>query len=221
MGAGASSNQTVGTQRIDVPVLIDVQHGSVRYRYGSYEGEPKNKSSRIERPFEGDLKVDKKNYFYHPRLNDFRIGPASCKNKKLFYVYGRGWNAIDGKKTLPTMTKEEGDDYSWPQMRKPNTCYYNLVFNQQDIDLPEMSEEERLAEELSSTPNKSQIHVTLTDTDSAQDVKRKIALKILRSAADIYIVCNKELLRNEDVIGDQRTDEQGSWKTFKVTLNLF
>ncbi|XP_052090420.1 uncharacterized protein LOC127727050 [Mytilus californianus] len=257
MGAGASSNQTVGvtanprvlysdqlskkekkTQRIDVPVLIDVQHGSVRYRYGSYEGEPKNKSSRIERPFEGDLKVDKKNYFYHPRLNDFRKdadpskeddfkflhvtkGPASCKNKKLFYVYGRGWNAIDGKKTLPTMTKEEGNDYSWPQMRKPNSCYYNLLFEQQETELPEMSEEERLSEELSSTPNKNQIHVTLTDTDSAQDVKRKIALKILKSAADIFIVCNKELLRNEDVIGDQRTDEQGNWKTFKVTLNLF
>jgi len=37
--------------------------------------------------------------------------------------------------------------------------------------------------------------MTLTDTDNAQDVKRKLALKILRSAADIYVVCNKDLLR--------------------------
>lgn len=58
-------------------------------------------------------------------------GPASAKNKKIFYVYGRGWNALDGMRTKPTLTKEEGEDFSWPQMRRPNTCYYNLVFNPQ------------------------------------------------------------------------------------------
>lgn len=57
--------------KIDTPVLIDVEHGSVRYRYGSYKGEPANKSRRVERPFQGEEKVGKQNYFYHARLNDF------------------------------------------------------------------------------------------------------------------------------------------------------
>lgn len=257
MGTSASANPTVGVtanprvlytdklskkekklQRIDVPVLVDVQHGSVRYRYGSYDGEPKNKASRVERPFEGDERVNKQHYFYHPRMNDLRKdadpskedsfkflqvtkGPASAKNKKLFYVYGRGWNAMDGNRTLPTLTKEEGEDYSWPQRRQPNSCYYKLMFDSQDSELPEVSEEDRMTEELASTPNRNLIQMTLTDTDKALDVKRKLALKILRSAADIFVVCNKDLLRNEDVIGDLRTSEQGSWKTFKATLNLF
>jgi hypothetical protein len=52
----------------------------------------------------------------------FFKGPASAKNKKLFYVYGRGWNAMDGNRTLPTLTKEEGEDYSWPQRRR--VCIY-------------------------------------------------------------------------------------------------
>ena len=58
-------------------------------------------------------------------------GPASAKNKKLFYVYGRGWNAMDGNRTLPTLTKEEGEDYSWPQRRQLNSCYYKLMFDLQ------------------------------------------------------------------------------------------
>jgi hypothetical protein len=50
---------------------VDVEHGSVRYRYGSYEGEPADKARRVERPFQGEDKVGKHNYFYHARLNDF------------------------------------------------------------------------------------------------------------------------------------------------------
>lgn len=57
--------------KLDTPVLVDIEHGSVRYRYGSYEGEPVDKARRIERPFHGDDKVNKQNYFYHARLNDF------------------------------------------------------------------------------------------------------------------------------------------------------
>ena len=56
---------------MDAPVLVDVEYGSVRYRYGKYEGEPSNKSRRVERPFEGEDRVDKQHYFYHARLKDF------------------------------------------------------------------------------------------------------------------------------------------------------
>lgn len=63
----------------------------------------------------------------------FRIvthGPPRAKDKKLFYVYSIGWNKnADGKRVLPTMSKEEGNDYAWPQIRKPNNVYYNLVFS--------------------------------------------------------------------------------------------
>ncbi|KAK3089232.1 hypothetical protein FSP39_001979 [Pinctada imbricata] len=133
---------------LDAPVLVDVQHGSVRYRYGKYEGEPGNKARRIERPFEGEDRVNKQHYFYHARLNDFSEkasndkeepnkfmmvtkGPNSAHNKKLFYVYGIGLNTADGKRTLPTLSKEEGTDYAWPQTRKPNDVYYNLSFDHQ------------------------------------------------------------------------------------------
>ena len=58
-------------------------------------------------------------------------GPARAKDKKLYYVYSVGWNKKpDGKRMLPTTSKEEGRDYAWPQIRKPNEVYYNLVFSE-------------------------------------------------------------------------------------------
>ena len=58
-------------------------------------------------------------------------GPARAKDKKLYYVYSVGWNKKpDGKRMLPTTSKEEGRDYAWPQIRKPNELYYNLVFSE-------------------------------------------------------------------------------------------
>ena len=58
-------------------------------------------------------------------------GPARAKDKKLYYVYSVGWNKKpDGKRMLPTTSKEEGRDYAWPQIRKPNEMYYNLVFSE-------------------------------------------------------------------------------------------
>lgn len=59
-------------------------------------------------------------------------GPTRAKQKKMFYVYGRGWNAVDGKRTLPTDTKQEGTDYAWPlETRVPNDVYYNITYTSQ------------------------------------------------------------------------------------------
>lgn len=56
-------------------------------------------------------------------------GPPRAQQKKLFYVYGRGWNAIDGIKKLPTLSSEGGKDYAWPsEARVPNDVYYNVTF---------------------------------------------------------------------------------------------
>ena len=52
----------------------------------------------------------------------------------MFYVYSIGWNKnTDGKRVLPTMSKEEGQDYAWPQRKKPNEAYYNLSFSTEGI----------------------------------------------------------------------------------------
>lgn len=53
-------------------MLIDLQHGSIRYRYLDDDG----KSKKKEHPHEGDEKQNKGHYFYHPRLSDF--GESKC-----------------------------------------------------------------------------------------------------------------------------------------------
>ncbi|KAK7485252.1 hypothetical protein BaRGS_00023503 [Batillaria attramentaria] len=122
MGTGASANKGVGVPanprvvyshdlsrkekkqfRIDAPVLVDMQHGSVRYREA--DSSEKSRGER-EVPHEGTVLDHKDHYFYHTRLNDFgpdadksqedsfkfyyvTHGPKRAHGKKLFYVYAR------------------------------------------------------------------------------------------------------------------------------------
>ncbi|XP_071118084.1 uncharacterized protein [Haliotis cracherodii] len=194
---------------MDCPVLVDVQHGTIRYRRGSYDGEPADKTKRIERPFEGKDTNFKQQYFYHARLNDFSHGadpskedaykflyvtkgPARVQQKKLFYVYGRGMEAKDGTRVKPTQTKEEGRDYSWPGLRVANHLYYKLTFTGSDKtrmgeSSNHVNEEDRTITDLQSTPDKSCIRLTLTADERTRDVKAKIAVKILKAASDIHI----------------------------------
>nr|XP_022317731.1 uncharacterized protein LOC111120959 [Crassostrea virginica] len=256
MGTGASSSVPEGVNanprvvytdrlskrdrkqyKLDTPVLVDIEHGSVRYRYGSYEGEPVDKARRIERPFHGDDKVNKQNYFYHARLNDFSEksnssledqhkfhivtqGPARAKDKKLYYVYSVGWNKKpDGKRMLPTTSKEEGRDYAWPQIRKPNEVYYNLVFSEGGVESSEdLTSEDRLQHNLSSTANRQNIELQLSDEDTVKEVRKFLAAKILKSASDIHVCFEKQELREQDVIGDLRQEEKTA--TFSVNLQL-
>ena len=62
-------------------------------------------------------------------------GPTKARQKKLFYVYGHGWDAKDGLRVKPTLTTEEGEDFSWPQLRVPNDLYYNLHFTKKGKQL--------------------------------------------------------------------------------------
>ncbi|XP_046585596.1 uncharacterized protein LOC124292521 isoform X1 [Haliotis rubra] len=211
---------------MDCPVLVDVQHGTIRYRCGTYDGEPADKTKRIERPFEGKDTNFKQHYFYHARLNDFSQGadpskedaykfmyvtkgPARVNQKKLFYVYGRGMEAKDGTRVRPTQTKEEGNDYSWPGLRVPNHLYYKLTFTDElsvgDSGDP-VDEEDRTIAGLQSTPDKSCIRLTLTAEERARDVKGKIAVKILKAASDIHICYGNLELRDEDVVGEYRDE---------------
>ncbi|XP_033738825.1 uncharacterized protein LOC117326256 [Pecten maximus] len=257
MGSGAS-NEAVGVPanprmiysdalgkrerkrlRIDAPVLVDVEHGSIRYRYGNKDSSENVDPHKTKgKPFEGTDRIDKDHYFYHARLNDFsekgsrekeddfkfmyvQKGPNRAKQKKLFYVYGRGWNAMDGKRTLPTESKQEGKDFAWPvETRIPNDVYYNVNFIPQEAELLEESAEDRLIVDLSSTANKQEIELSLTDADTAKDIQKKIAYKILKSASNIHICHKGKEIRDEDVIGDLRDPEEGSWTVFKVTMRL-
>lgn len=54
---------------IDAPVLVDVEHGSIRYRSDK-------DATQMEKPHEGLERAEKKNYFYHARLKDFNKGTA-------------------------------------------------------------------------------------------------------------------------------------------------
>ncbi|ESO92569.1 hypothetical protein LOTGIDRAFT_162477 [Lottia gigantea] len=129
---------------LDTPVLIDVDHGSIRYRYGPYKDEPVDKRKRVERPYGGSETVDKKHYFYHARVKkdgeeDFKRvyvakGPTRSKDKFIYYVYGKGgFEGQDGDKVYPSQNKLEDKDYAWPANRNFNDLYYEVSFPLQGI----------------------------------------------------------------------------------------
>lgn len=194
---------------IDAPVLMDLKHGSIRYRYEEDGHKPKDKSRKVEVPFEGEEKRKKGHYFYHPRLNDFSEraslekedphkfvyvvkGPASAQQKKVFYVYGKGWNAKDGKLVKPTATREMGQDPTWPLRQHPNDVYYDITFLDHAVT----------EEPIAGIPNRHRIQYSLQATDTVNDLRGKIAKTILKSASYIHICYRKEELQLSSVIGD-------------------
>ncbi|XP_050402230.1 uncharacterized protein LOC126818729 [Patella vulgata] len=219
---------------LDAPVLVDVDHGSVRYRYGPYTDEPVDKRKRIERPYAGTETVDKKHYFYHARLksqdingnneDDFKRlyvtkGPAKSKQKFLYYVYGKGLDAEDGLKLHPTQNKIDRKDFAWPVTRNQNDLYYCLHFLPQDQELKtESSDEDKLMSELESTPDKSSIVLQINENDKISTLKATLAVKLLKAASNLHVFDNNREMRNEDVIGDLRDDNQEKFKVFKVQL---
>ena len=64
---------------IDAPILVKVEHGTLRYRYkddGEEDPPPGNnrkrkKKGRIEVAHEGPERSKKHGYFFHSTLNDF------------------------------------------------------------------------------------------------------------------------------------------------------
>lgn len=192
--------------QIGAPVLIDLKHGSIRYRYLDGEGPP---SKKKEQPFEGDPKQKKGHYFYHPRLNDFSEkasvdredpqkflyvmkGPASAQNKKVFYVYGRGLDAKDGQLTRPMATRAMGQDPTWPRRQNANDVYYNLTF------INEIPREDPIP----GIPNRYQMQFALMGTDTVYELKKKIALTIIKSSSNVHVCFKENLLSEEKVIAD-------------------
>jgi hypothetical protein len=95
-------------------------------------------------PHEGSTELDtKQHYFYHSRLHKFGSdasrdeedpvkflcvtkAPTNAHNKKVFYVYGKGWNSTDRERIRPTQTVEEGKDFAWPTTKQPHDVVYSL-----------------------------------------------------------------------------------------------
>ena len=76
---------------IDAPVLVDIKHGSVRYRKDQDAPTLKGR----EMPHEGSTDLEqKKHYFYHTRLNSFGAGDvyvsmSVCMFSGVYAVYHR------------------------------------------------------------------------------------------------------------------------------------
>lgn len=254
MGTGASKDPTVGVPpnprvvysndlskkekqqlRIDAPVLVDMQHGSVRYREDSQD----EQHQKREIPHEGTELDQKHHYFYHTRLNKFgpdadktqedafkfyyvTRGPNRGHGKKLFYVYGQGWNARDSLRVKPTETVAEGKDFAWPKKRGPNDLVYDLkIISQTPVeDSGEDWEENRLLEDLQSTPDKSYLKLKVKSEERVSSLKARLAVKLLKAAMNILVCHNDTLLRSEDVLGDLRSQEERLPALLDVQLTL-
>ncbi|XP_005096374.2 uncharacterized protein LOC101862939 [Aplysia californica] len=227
---------------VDAPVLVDVEHGSVRYRQPQTEQPPVKSLKGKECPYENEKGKEldnKEHYFYHTRLNKYGPesskaeedafkfyyvlkGPAAAQHKKLFYIYGQGWEAQDGLKVKPTETVGVGKDYAWSSSRNPNSLYYALQFDGQ-VET-ENSEEDKILSDLESSPDKSSIQLTVSSEDRMATVKARMSVKLLKSTKDIHIAYENKELRDEDVIGglhpktDEDTGEEP--KDFRISLTL-
>jgi len=162
--AGGLARKEGQQKLIDAPVLVQLNEGTVRYRYTLEEAEnalnaQKNISS-IERPHEGCSNIgNKQGYFYHATLNDFSeeaaynkeedwkflyvtSGPKSALQKRLYYVYGRGRPTADPHARIdgPNFPKKEarptGQGYNWPSIfKQQNHAYYDMTFLMQSEEL--------------------------------------------------------------------------------------
>jgi len=248
MGTGASANRRSsvmispraeamtklnedGQLTLDSPALIDLGHGTVRYRHPDENREQSN------------TKV-KTGYFYHPRLDDFsedaEVRPEDSfkfhyvfkgpkkdgKEKKLYYVYGTRLSAKDeGIKQEPY--RPVGKGYNWPESyRKANNLYYELTFPDVDEGEEDLTDTDSVMtgadspELAESIPDKENMRIVLGEMETVDSLKMRMALRLLIPAVNFHILHNKKELRPEDVVGDLRTPEQGNWRKFPVMLHL-
>ncbi|KAJ8040217.1 hypothetical protein HOLleu_14447 [Holothuria leucospilota] len=207
---------------IDAPALVDLGHGTVRYREDSSTNPILQKQA--------DLKTG---YFYHARLDDYSEdatlypkdefktkyiykGPPKARGKSLYYIYGIGMNAEDLKHQAQTTYKPKGRGYQWPSSYKnPNHFYYALTFIIKDTEENDSEDE---AEDVESVVEANLMRFILHDTDTVDVLKKRTAVRLLIPSSIVHIYHNDKELGNEDLIGTLRSAEEGEFKKFTVEM---
>ena len=121
------AEKTGNTGVLDSPALLDLGHGTVRYRQKETTS-PALEDTPLGQSDSSKQKTVKTGYFYHAKINSFSQpepeenfktfyvskGPKVVGNKKLFYVYGKGWGAQpdEGLRKMPY--RPQGRGYQWP-----------------------------------------------------------------------------------------------------------
>ncbi|XP_071483029.1 uncharacterized protein [Diadema antillarum] len=246
MGAGAGKNPVVGMPMsprvelaakegkktggesvlIDAPALVDLGHGTVRYRR---DEDSVNKKETADQ----EVKVNKKGYFYQARLDDYSEaavarpderykfnyvykGAPSSRGKKLFYVYGIGMNSRDARSKVTKHYKPKGKGYVWPSsFRNATHFYYEMVFKEQEAEIEESEEE---STDVQNDVNPEKMTFQLKDSNTVEMLKKRAALRLLTPFSNLHISYGDAELGNAEVIGKLRREEQGDFERFVVEL---
>nr|XP_054764771.1 uncharacterized protein LOC129271441 [Lytechinus pictus] len=238
MGAGAGKNPVVGVPLnprveladkeskkagggesvlIDAPALIDLGHGTVRYRRNEDQKEKHETADQ-------DVIVNKKGYFYHSRLDDYSEaavarkddkykyryvykGAPSTRGKKLFYVYGIGMNSKDARSKVTKQYKPKGKGYVWPSsFRNPAHFYYELVFKEQEEEIEESEEE---STDVQSKVDPEKMIFQLKDSDTVEVLKKRAAIRLLTPFSNLHISHKDDELGSMNNIGKCRDRRAG------------
>ena len=203
----SSSSRRVSTpgvdeNAVDSPALLNLSHGTIRYR------QPGNHNPNV-----------KTGYFYHAKLNDFtRVqpeddyklhyvfkGPKKDRNKKLFYVYGKGLgfdHHDNGLQTLPY--RPQGKGYVWPKRYQGIVC---------DVRVP--SDQIQLSDD-SSREDTFQLDVR--DSDLVRKIRERVSEKLLRPVDDIVLMSDERVLADGEKIGRLKPREIITWSEFVIEI---
>lgn len=211
---------------IDAPALIDLGHGTVRYRRDEDQREVRETADQ-------DVSMNKKGYFYQARLDDYSEaavasqddqykyryiykGAPGTRGKKLFYVYGIGMKSKDARSKVTKQYKPKGKGYIWPSsFRNPAHFYYELVFKEQEEEIEESEEE---STDVQSKVDPEKMTFQLKDSDTVEVLKKRAAIRLLAPFSNLHISHKDAELGNADVIVKCRTEEHEEFERFVVEL---
>ncbi|XP_067934212.1 uncharacterized protein [Watersipora subatra] len=201
---------------IDAPALVNLPDGTVRYRYvgNQQSGQNNFPLSLHESPHTGGTDLEhKKGYFFHARMADYSTeannskpeaghkfkyvykGPLISKNKKLYYVTGKGISVSDhtasysGSELMtPTLSK----------IRKENNhVYYDLEPLLAD-DTSETGSTDVIEEVTYNALSAAPILLTVNSQESIDDIKEKVSMHILKPTSQIHIFYRNHEIRQEE-----------------------
>ncbi|XP_065904215.1 uncharacterized protein [Dysidea avara] len=236
MGTGASSRRptdqpvsprvTEKQELLDSPALLDLGHGTIRYRHND-----------VKKAEDSSTQDKKTGYFYHPRIelssadpdvnpeSDYKCyyvfkGPPKMQGTKLYYVYGKGFDAKDsGLRKGPV--RPTGKGFTWPKEYFPaNSVFYDLQILYQAEDTADGTDDntsvDMLAEE--GSMNDNTLKFTLHSDDTLLTLKGKISLHNGLPLSLIHVQHDGQEVKSETVVGNLRPYVERGWNRFTVLL---